>query len=926
MLSKTSANLLLLAALTATTTPLAALGDRERDLHDEGCLLGQAMLADPARFSEVTGENPSHFPEEREVDIEHIRLEMDFGSLETKSASVVETIVFTSPWEVRSELTLDAVDLDIQGIERLADEALQIAQGPGRAEYPTREGLDFFSSDGKLHISFPTPIGRGERVAIRINYTIHDPRAGLFWIEPLPGDPDPRWEVWSQGQPGSNRNWFACHDYPNDRITSEVIARVPLPNVVSAAGTLVSRQENGDGTVTYHWRIDQDHVSYLTTIVVGQYEVVQGESSGIPLEYYVPPQRAADVARTFSKTPQMMALFEKLFDEPYPYPRYAQLVVRDFGAGGMENVSATTLTTRVLQGESADQHARACNANMEYLIAHELGHTWFGNLITCRNWSHLWLNEGWASYCEYLWAESSCGRDEYDYEIWKNRRSVAAADTIESNQPLVFIRTPSPRDMFGFNGQAAYDKGAQLLHMLRQDLGDEAFHAGVRKYIDLYKGQSVLTDHFRGAMEAASGRDLEWWFRQWCETPGTPKVTVSLEYDMQNHVAAITVEQTGRVDSATPAFRGDMAFVLRTQSGEMVTRTFPVTERRHVFRIPVDRTPVMFAPDPQCAFLMDLTVKAPFEVLRETTVSGPTVSSRCEAIVSLAREGDRAVEPLRGLGADRKLYHGVEREAINALGTISGPGARDALLSIAAELAALPPVETDWRVRQSLAEALGKHTGEEVMKVLVKLSEDPSEPVAGAALGSLVAFPGEEATAALKKGFERRGDHDRLAERAVGAMVRRHDPAALEEAMALTGPGTFYRTRSMAVGWIGELLENDEVPVEGNAATKRLFELLTEPRRPVRIAALGALGKARFKGAIPLLEQFAAKTDDEDVSGAARNAITAINDKKGTRQDVKDLEQKLGALEKRLEKMEKDKPAPAAKSPTKKRRKFLGLF
>lgn len=882
--------------------------------------------ADPARFLDITGANPDHFPKERQVDIEHIRLQMDFPGLETKTASVVETMIFTSPWEDISTVTFDALGLDITSIDRLTDDAFVILQSPVVKDFAEKDGLDFHAESETVTIALDPPVRKGERVALRIKYTIHDPKSGLFWIEPFDDDPDPRWEVWSQGESNYNRHWYVSHEYPNDRMTSEIIARVPQPNIVSAAGQLVSRTDNGDGTSTFHWRIEQNHVNYLTTLIIGQYDVQRDEWRGIPLEYYVPPQHAADVQRTFGPTREMMELFSTLLDEPYPFPRYAQLVVREFGSGGMENITATSLTTRVLNGAATEEFTTPCGRYSEALISHELAHTWFGNLITCRNWSHLWLNEGWASYMEDLWTESTCGRDEYDLTQWRLRRRVANDDPVESAQPVVFVRVPDSATMFRFNGQAVYNKGEFLAHALRRKLGDELFFKGIQTYIDLHKHSTVTTEDLRTALESVSGIDLEAWFRQWLYSPGTPRVRIALRYDMKARAAIVDVEQTQKIDAITPAFRMDMELYLRSRQGEAVTRTVEITDRKHTFSIPLEKPPMIFAPDPGAANLMGLELDAPFEVLRDTARQGPTMVARLNAVEALRKQGARAVETLSALAVNESEFFGIRAESVTSLGEISGDSARDALLRLAQELRNKPAKETDWRVRRAVAQALGKHKGDAIVAMLARYSEDPCEPVAANALASLGSFKDESAKDALVKGFARRGEHDVVANDALGALVKRRDPEAMDLAIKLTGSDVDYRVRPQSISRIGELLDGADIPTEGNAGTARLLELVDDKRPRARRAAVDALGRARFKGAVSRLEQLAAKADDSDLATAAKNALTSIREPKGTREDVTKLDERLNALETRLEKAERDAHRESPMPESRKKRRFLGIF
>lgn len=912
-------------ALLFSAAPLLAA--EEQDLECTHVSQWQQRFAASAGFDEKTGLNPDHFPAERSVDIEHIRLEMDFPSLDAKKVSVVETIILSAAFGDLDEVELDAEELSVASVQLLSEEALKIAKAPVVENFPAKSGLEFFANESTLKIALPETLKKGGRIALRIAYTVYDPEDGLTWIEPLPSDPDPRWEVWSQGETDGNHHWFATHDYPNDRHTSEIIARVPSPNIVSAAGKLLSRKDNGDGSSTFHWRMDVPHVSYLTTIIVGQYDVQTQDWRGVPVEYYVPPQNAADSLRTFSKTPQMMEVFSRLFDEPYPFPRYAQIVVREFRAGGMENISATTMTSRLLQGEASDRYARGCAENREYLIAHELGHQWFGDLMTCRNWSHTWLNEGWASYCEDLWAEASCGADQYDYAIWDRRNDVARADG-DGSQPVVYVRAPDPGVMFG---TISYKKGGYVLHMLRQMLGDDAFFAGVAAYIDKHKHGVVVTEDLRAALEEKSGRDLEAMFRQWLYTSGTPRVTVSLDYSPTSRIATVDIEQTQTINAEHPAFRGDLDLHFVTTNGAVVEQTVSVTERHHSLSVFLDSAPAVFAPDPKGKFLMELKQDVPTDILVGTLRYGPTTLAKLTAITALRDKGtSSAIEALRAAVEGEATFFAIREEAANALGVIEGDDAAHALHLLATKAIAGTPDAFDWRVRQTIASGLGGHADDaDCLGDLLQLINDPSEPVARAATGALGKSLGPEAADALLKAFNRRGEHDLIAEAALESLVQRGDPGALTAAIRTTGSDFDYRVRPGGVSKIGDILESTTRVTARNEGISRLLELLNDPRDRIRQRAMGALGKTRYAPGVVALRPISEMKNEPELAESARNAIKAIETSTGSREDVRQLQDQLSALEKRLEKIEGKKPKEKAEDKSgekKKRRRFLGIF
>ena len=239
------------------------------------------------------------------------------------------------------------------------------------------------------------------------------PGAGAL-LRPTAAEPDVPLTVWSQGEPLEGRHWIPCVDHPAERQTTEMRITVPDGYEALSNGRLVSKTPNADKTVTFHWSQDAPHPSYLMTMVVGKYAIVTEEWKGKPVQYYVPPGKRADVARSFGRTREMLDFFSKRFGIEYPWEKYAQVVVEQFTWGGMENTSATTLVDAAIQDERS-----MLDGTPDGLIAHEMGHQWWGDLVTARDWAHLWLNEGFASYCEVLWDDHKLGKDEGAYTLYQ---------------------------------------------------------------------------------------------------------------------------------------------------------------------------------------------------------------------------------------------------------------------------------------------------------------------------------------------------------------------------------------------------------------------------------------------------------------------------------------------------------------------------
>jgi aminopeptidase N len=383
-------------------------------------------------------------------------------------------------------------------------EALRIASVSidARPATYTREG-------NVLRIALPDRTVRGRSSVVRVAYSgtkrgssgrlMSD--AGWHFIEPNGRDAN-REGFWTQGETEENRHWIPTWDYPNDMATSETVITVPGAWTVIGNGALQSARTNSDGTKTFHWKMTQPHVTYLISLVGGPLDLRKDVWRGVELIYAVPKGMGDKIDATFSVTPRMLEYFSEVFGVKYPWVKYAQSCMYDFG-GGMENVSATTLGVHGLGG------------NLEGLIAHELGHQWFGDLVTCKTWGDIWLNEGFATYSGALWEEKARGKAAYLAAIEGN-----FAGYVGGTPNLRALSTPmySHGDAM-FDGQS-YGKGSVILHMLRRHVGDKAFFDGLKLYLTRFRHMPVETDDFRQCVSETSGKDLQKWFDQWVFRPG----------------------------------------------------------------------------------------------------------------------------------------------------------------------------------------------------------------------------------------------------------------------------------------------------------------------------------------------------------------------------------------------------------------------
>jgi len=364
------------------------------------------------RSFELPGARP-HYNPDRPGQVKHIFLDLnlDIPNQSYHGTCSIELLPVRSGID---QLKLDAVNLNIQSV--------QVDNTPQKFDY-----------DGEqLSIQLQPPTQIDQLLMIAIAYSVEKPQRGLYFIHPNEDYPNKPTQVWTQGEDEDSRFWFPCFDYPGQLATSEIRVRVPKPFIAISNGRLIHTEEDGD-CKTYHWSQEQIHPTYLMTLAVGDFAEIQDEWHDRPVTYYVEKRREEDARRSMGKTPQMIEFFSDKFGYPYPFPKYAQVCVDDFIFGGMENTSTTLLTDRCLLDERAALDGRGT----ESLVAHELAHQWFGDLVVIKHWSHAWLKEGMASYSEVMWTEDEYGPSDAAYYRLLEARNYLTEDSNRYRRPIV---------------------------------------------------------------------------------------------------------------------------------------------------------------------------------------------------------------------------------------------------------------------------------------------------------------------------------------------------------------------------------------------------------------------------------------------------------------------------------------------------------
>lgn len=839
----------------------------------EYCRSAGASLAQGRSFA-LPGDRP-RYARDRLVDVRHVRLEVTLD-FERRAVTGAATHTCAPINDGLTRVEFDAVDMTIR--------AVRLASG---AE------LSFTYGDGKLSVTLDRPYAAGEELAVRIEYEAV-PRRGLYFIGPDEAYPQKPRQCWSQGQDEDSRHWFPCFDYPNERHSSELLATVPSTMIVVGNGELVSVHDDpAHGTRTYHWYQEVPHVAYLTSIVAGEFAHWSERAAGVPLLYYVPPDRLEDGKRALGRTAAMMEFFSKRV-AAYPYPKYAQSVVADFIFGGMENISATTLTENVLQDERAFPDYQSAG---DGLVAHELAHQWFGDLLTCRDWSHAWLNEGFATYFDALFTESYYGLDEFRYQLFLNAEAYFDEDNRRYRRPIVHNVYHEPIDIFD---RHLYEKGSLVLHMLRYILGDDLWWKAIRFYVERNRERVVITPEFQRAIEEATGRNLDWFFDQWVYRGGHPQFKVAWEWNDAAKLAKVTVSQTQNVDDLTPLFRMPVVVDFALDSGERVACRFEVSEREQTFYASLPEKPKLVRFDPGNFVLKQLEFRPGKEMLIYQLERDDDVIGRIRAAQELARAGGPdAVAALKRAVLEDPFW-GVRNRAARALGSMRSEAALDALIEC------LPRVDHP-KARRGVVMALGEYRSEKAADALIALLErgDPSYYVEAESAKALGKTRSSRAFETLLRQLEKPSHNEIIRMLTFEGFGELKDDRAIPVAQDWTAYGRPPRVRQAATAALGKLGE-DKPDV-----TDVLTRLLTDPWLQVRLAAVNALGELKDARAIPHLERTAATDLDGRVVRFAREAIVRIREGKDKGEEVKKLRADVDrlleenkALRDRLEKIE----------------------
>lgn len=770
----------------------------------------------------------------KSVDVQHYKLELTFDRTNRKVSGVATVSLL--PLRARLDsFWLHATNLDVQSVQT-----------------PGKKSLRFTNSGEELTIHLDRPRTFDDTVTVVIHYSAF-PKKGLYFLSPDSTNPKRHAQIWTQGEDMDNRHWFPCWDFPNDMATSEVIASVPDSWSLLSNGKLLGVQhDRKNKTKTFHWRQQKPHVAYLIMIAAGEYTVFTEKHRDIPIEYYVYNERAEDGRRSLAATPRVLKFMEEATGCPYPWEKYAQIFIDDFMWGGMENTSAVTLNTSYLIDANG-----MLDFTADDVIAHEAAHQWFGDLVTCRDWTELWLNEGFANYFEALYKKHAKGDDAFQHELMNQSASILALEHARGRKPVVSDNS------FTTN---LYSKGGWVLYMLHNILGDEEFFRAVRHYLRRNAFTSVSTYDFQKSVEEATGRNLDWFFDQWVFKAGHPKLRVTSTWDSTAHALHLRIKQTHSLDSLTGVFVLPFDIECTTTEGSTSTTVW-LTQTEQTVTLSLPQKPLMVLVDKGMRVLKELSMDV----------------SRDEAIYRLLHAGDAAVriaaaKLLKEYPADpgafaalkraamTDRYWGVRREAAVYLGTMQDSAVKSVMMEIVNDASS--------SVRNAAVTALENFKTADVSRFLRNvLRTDSSYLVRASCLRSLAEVDSIHSAALASKYADFESHRDILRRAALQVLRSLKTREALPLAAKYASLGNPGDIRLLALGILRDVGEEDE---RARAAVIAMTNDASATIRKSAVRTLAIWGGTDSKAA---LESRKTSETDAEVRKEIESAIEELTGK-----------------------------------------------
>lgn len=702
---------------------------------------------------------------------------------------------------------------------------------------------------------------KGQLLVIKVEYISSNAKGQTFgagggwhWILPDGINPN-NVGFWTQGESEYNREWLPTWDYPNDFALTETYTTVPKDWNVVGNGVLVSnRLEAGGKTRTFGWKMSQPHATYLISLVGGPLDIVRDSWRGVDLWYVAPKGQGHLIPNSYGDTKDMLSFFSDVLGVKYAWPKYAQNAMIDFG-GGMENVSATTL------GADALSDAREGFRNMSGLNAHELAHQWFGDLVTCRDWGHIWLNESFATFFQAAYFEHARGKTAYEQDV-EGMMQGYFGESRSYKRPIATNMYPSADSMFDSH---TYPKGGSVLHTLRRKIGDDAFFKGIGAYLKQHRHQPVESSDLCRALTEYSGVSLQPFFEQWVYKPGHPVIESSWTWDPSGF-AVVKVKQMQETADGTPVYDID-AKVGALINGKLIRRPIHLSKSEDEFRVPFARKPDAVLFDPDHDFLREIPkqtwspVELPFIV-----ASAPNAVDRNLAAQLLldGKPSDESINVvLKAMAADRSLFPVFDKTA--RLAELRGESLRDFLRS---EI-----THPNFDRRAAAVVALGNlpRNADDAAWLKALINDKSPYSVVNGAMAVLVKWDPKSTEPMLAKAATIKSNRGTIRNEALRHLVDLKSEYGIREVLKDAAQGDSADSRANAIALLGNLPGSDTRPIPV------LRKALSSANWRLVMTAATTAQRRGDKVLVPELKAALGRAEQEWVKNSIREALKTLD-------------------------------------------------
>ena len=793
-----------------------------------------------------------HRNRERVIDIIHYKAELNFD-FSKKEVAGKATVIFC-PLNKINKFSLDAMRLKFEEVNLIRKTVIK--------------PLKFDHLDQALEITLDRMYLPRDTVTVSIRYTAQ-PNAGMYFLKDYTHDG--QFYIYTYGEGGLHSNWLPIYNELNDKFSTEMVVTVPSPYTVISNGKLLNVENQQNGEQTFHWKQDLPHSNYLISIYVGEFEKgdLPPAFGTIPLSYWVPKGRLKEGAYAFRNTSKMVEFFSNRFDYKYPWDKYDQIAFPDYAIGAMEHTSITGHRASMLRDEYAPSNFGPPDFESyhnvwtaEGIIAHELAHHWFGNNLTCRNLNFLWLNESFATYCQMLWDEESLGKETLllDRQDALDRYMDYVA-TEHLIRPLEYSYYDAVGEIYTI--ELTYLKGAIILHMLRNILGDEDFFQAWSYYLRKHEFSNVESTDFKIAIEEATGKNLDWFFDDWVYDGGYPIFEVNYTYLKDRKLIDLTVRQVQPIIEGQDLFTLPVEITIATSKG-VKRETIWVKTKEDQFLLGCGEEPLMVSFDGKGALVAEIRFdKSLDELLYE--IENGELPGRIWAMREIANRFPVHPKSLQAISntISGAAFWGLKAEAALLLGKLRTPEAEKVISKALKSF--------NYRIRKAAVLALPNfriHFAEKILKNIIK--KDPHSDVVATAIMALAKTNPDANVDFIRKQINRSAWYEEITIACLEAYEIIGDNRLVSDIEPFTNEKYNEYVRNAALEAWKSCIPQDQ----------KLHEVLMSNAKNaqsgIKLSSIELLGSLHVAQAIPVLEKIVNTSGDIDFRVAAKKALVEI--------------------------------------------------